>query len=114
MASARQLLFGKNSLRNRIKRQSVLLDVDLQRVDAQTVLLRHSLLHATTSPVALGATTAAGFAFGRKKTETTETKTAETNQPRSWWWELLVPIAFSWGRDFIVAQLKRDVEQKPQ
>lgn len=117
-----QLLIGTNSLRNRIKRQSALLNAAREYADAQKNALRHSIKHSATSPLGLGAAAAVGFALERallrprrnKIVHVADTAHTPTSAARSWWWELLVPIAISWGRDAVVAQLHRMSEKKEQ
>lgn len=114
-----QLLIGTNSLRNRIKRQSALLNADREYAAAQKNLLRESIRNSTTSPLGLAATAAAGFAFERtllrprrKKIILVAPDEAHEPAPRSLWWELLMPVIISWARDAIVTQLHRMSEKK--
>lgn len=114
MATASQLLFGNNSLHNKIKRQNELLRADRHRVEQCTEALRESAVHAVTSPMGLGIAAASGFALARvlqrphKKVlpaEAEQEKTAGHVLSHAWLWEILLPVAITYIRDFATAHL---------
>ncbi|MDB6061188.1 MAG: hypothetical protein JWM78_1291 [Verrucomicrobiaceae bacterium] len=120
MATPLQLLIGTNSLRNRIKHQGALLQDDIVRVKTQTAVLKQSAVHSAVSLPGLAASTAAGFLVGRKLFQPKKTShhaSAEgdgESTTHSGWWELLMPLAIGWIRDFAIAQLHNKNEPPPQ
>lgn len=97
------LLIGHNSLRNKIARESELLQIDRARVEAKREALKLSFRDAATSPLTLAATGALGFVMARRwqrppKKIVYKEKTAKTHSP---WWELMLPLGITWARHFI-------------
>lgn len=125
MTVTQQLLsWTKTSrLRDRIKHQSELLDIDRKQLEAQSAVLRQSVVHSAVSPLGLSATVAVGFVTGRglfrKRRRSLQpaaapaTTTTATAIPTLWWLELLVPVAISWMRETAVAYLRRNREEPP-
>lgn len=126
MTVTQQLLsWTKTSrLRDRIKHQSELLDIDRKQLEAQSAVLRQSVVHSAVSPLGLSATAVVGFVTGRRLFR----KRRQSSQPAAdaapatttaaaiptWWWlELLVPVAISWIRETAVAYLRRNRESPP-
>lgn len=123
MTAIQQLLprTKTSKLRDQIKRQSELLDADFKRVKTQSSALRQSVVHSALSPLGLCATAAAGFVSGRRlfrkrrplPQATEPIETAATTKPTWWLLELLVPIAFTWIRETVVAHLQSNRQPPP-
>lgn len=104
-----QLLIGRESLRNRIRQESLMLRRERKHLQEQAAQLKQSAVKSATSPLALAGTAVLGFLAGRKmQTPPAPPATTETRRSKqpSLLLELLLPVGFAWARHFAISHLQ--------